>query len=183
MLQTSHSNLLNKKKSLSRCLTSYHAQQKKQESAQQTRNNKTTIMIHNTTQYHYHHQLVTVTITKFTIMKSTTTTTTTTAKPTTTHVIGVCLLSQSASGKHNQEKKPMYLCAPPKFPQNMCLLCLIIIQSCYFDYRMNKSFAYSQRVICVSFTVRVISAYYARKGSRFFILITHKSTRLENLIT
>ena len=30
-------------------------------------------------------------------------------------VIGVSLLSQSTSEKHNQERKPMYLCAPRDF--------------------------------------------------------------------
>ena len=38
------------------------------------------------------------------------------------HVIEVFLLSQSASEKNNQEKKPTNLCASPK----MCLPCLII---------------------------------------------------------
>ena len=35
------------------------------------------------------------------------------------HVIGVRLLSQSASQKHNQEKKPTNLCATRKFLQNV----------------------------------------------------------------
>ena len=33
----------------------------------------------------------------------------------------------------------------------MCLSCLIIIQSCYFDYRICKPYACSRCVICVSF--------------------------------
>ena len=67
------------------------------------------------------------------------------------------------------------------FSKKMCLPCLLIEQSYYFDYRINKPFVCSRCVICVSCSVRVISTYYARKG--FFILITHKSTRLENPIT
>ena len=52
----------------------------------------------------------------------------------------------------------------------MCLPCLIIIQSCYFDYRINKPFTYSRCVICVSCSVHVISAYYVRKGLWAFYL-------------
>ena len=33
----------------------------------------------------------------------------------TDHVIRACVLSQSAPEKHNQEKKPTYLCAPREF--------------------------------------------------------------------
>ena len=62
---------------------------------------------------------------------------------------------------------------------NMCLPCLIIIQSCYCDYRMNKPIACSCCVISVSFAIHVISMYYVRKGlwafMGLFILITHKS--------
>ena len=47
----------------------------------------------------------------------------------------------------------------------MCLPCLIIIQSCYSDYRMNNLFACSRCVICVSCSVHMISTYYVRKGS------------------
>ena len=60
------------------------------------------------------------------------------------HVTGVCLPSQSASKKHNQEKKPTNLCAPRAFLKRMCLPCLIIIHSCYFDYRISKPFACSR---------------------------------------
>ena len=84
-------------------------------------------------------------------------------------VIGVGPLSQSASEKHNQEtKKPTYLCAPREFPQKICLLCLIIIQSCYCDYQINKTFACSRSLICVSCSVHLISTYYVRKGSWAF---------------
>ena len=54
------------------------------------------------------------------------------------------MLSQSAPKKHNQEKKPTNLCAPWISPKNVS-----IIQSCYFDYRINKLFACSRCVICV----------------------------------
>ena len=49
-----------------------------------------------------------------------------TMKPLMNHVIVVCLPSQSEPEKHNQEKKPTNL-------KQMCLQCLIIIKSCYFD--------------------------------------------------
>ena len=62
------------------------------------------------------------------------------------------LLSQSASEKHSQGKKPTYLCAPREFLKKMCLPCLINIKSCYIGYRINKPFACpnSRYVICVS---------------------------------
>ena len=82
------------------------------------------------------------------------------------HVVGVCLLSQSPPKKtQSRKKKPTYLCAPREFFQQMGGLCLIIIQSSYFDYRINKSFTCSRCVICVSCSVHVISRYYVRKGS------------------
>ena len=36
-------------------------------------------------------------------------------------------------------KNPINLCAPPEFLKQICLPCLIIIQSCYFDCRTNKN--------------------------------------------
>ena len=81
-----------------------------------------------------------------------------------THVIGVCLPSQSASKKHNQ-KAHTPLRTSPWISPKMCLPCLIIIQSCYFDYRINKPFTCSRCVICVSCSVHLISTYYVRKGS------------------
>ena len=56
-------------------------------------------------------------------------------------------LLQSAPEKHNQgktknnknnNKKSTYLCAPREFLKQICRPCLIIIQSCYFDLRINK---------------------------------------------
>ena len=56
-------------------------------------------------------------------------------------------------------------------------------QSCFY-YRINKPFACSRCVICVSRSAHLNSTYYARKGSwAFLILITHKSMRSENPIT
>ena len=53
-----------------------------------------------------------------------------------------------------------------------------------FDYRINKPFTRSRCFISVSCSVHVISTYYMRKVSwDLFILITHKSTRYEHLIT
>ena len=64
------------------------------------------------------------------------------------HVIEVYLLSQSASEKHNQEKKPTSLCAPREFLKQICRPYLVI-KSCYFENRL-KPFACSRCVICVS---------------------------------
>ena len=44
------------------------------------------------------------------------------------------------------------------------LLCRLL-QSCYFDYRINKLFAYSHCLICVSCSVHVTSTFHERKGS------------------
>ena len=66
---------------------------------------------------------------------------------------------------------------------NFCLPCLIIIQSCYFDYRINRL----SHVLAAWSAFRALFTWsrpYERKGSwAFFILITHKSTRSENPIT
>ena len=45
--------------------------------------------------------------------------------------------------KYNQEKKPTNLCALREFLKK-CLPCLIIIQSCYCDYRIYKTFTCSR---------------------------------------
>ena len=80
-----------------------------------------------------------------------------------------------------REIKPTNLCAPREFLKK-CLSCLIIVQSCYFDYRINKHFRCSR---CVIF--RALFTWSQRttraKDHRLFILITHKSTRSENPIT
>ena len=41
----------------------------------------------------------------------------------------------------------------------------IIIQSCYFDYRINQAFTCSGYVISILCSVLLMSTYYARKGS------------------
>ena len=65
------------------------------------------------------------------------------------HVIGVCSPSQSASQKAKpRQKRPSTFAHLVNFCK-MCLPCLIIMQSCSFDHRINKLFAYSRCVICV----------------------------------
>ena len=91
------------------------------------------------------------------------------------HVIGVCLLSQSEPEKHNKGKKGPHTFAHLK---QMCRPCLIIIQSCYFDCRINKPFAYSRCLVCISCSVHVISlATCAKDHVLFFIFIQVKEVR------
>ena len=60
-----------------------------------------------------------------------------------------------------KKKWPTDLCTPLEFLKKMCLPCLIIIQSFYFDYRINKNFKYSHCVICFSCSVhRLFNLYY-----------------------
>ena len=69
--------------------------------------------------------------------------------------------------KAQSRKKKAHI--PPEY--KMCTVCcLTIIQSCYFDYRINKPFACSRCVICVLCSVHVISTYYVCKGSWAFYL-------------
>ena len=82
------------------------------------------------------------------------------------HVIGVCLPSQSAPKKHIQEKRPL---SHTSFPQN-CLPCLIIVQSCYCDNRINKTFVYSCCVNCILCYVHLISSSYVCNVIGFFNL-------------
>ena len=79
------------------------------------------------------------------------------------HMIGVRLQSQSASKKHNQVKKSPDTFAhfKKKSQKYFGYACLIIIQSCYFDYRANKTF----RMFSLCDLRFLISAYRARKGS------------------
>ena len=58
----------------------------------------------------------------------------------------------------------------PLISPKTCLPCLIIIRSCYFDYRINKPFICSRWVICVSCSVHSISTYYVCQGSWAFYL-------------
>ena len=46
----------------------------------------------------------------------------------------------------------------------MCLPCLVIVQSCYCDYRINKTFLRPRCLICILDSGHFISTYYARKG-------------------
>ena len=52
-------------------------------------------------------------------------------------------------------------------------MCLIIIQSCYFEYRINKPFACSCCVVCVSCSIcsRDLDVLHAQRIIGFFILI------------
>ena len=98
------------------------------------------------------------------------------------HVIRVGLPSQSASEKHNQEKKPTNLCAHWEFLKTMCLPCLRIIQSCYFDYTNLSHVLAAWSAFRALFTWSWRTTR-AKDHLGFFILITHKSTRSENPIT
>ena len=62
-----------------------------------------------------------------------------------------------------KKKKPIYLCTPRQFIPQKCLPHLTIIQSCYFDYRINKAFTCSCCVICISCSVHLILMCYTRK--------------------
>ena len=55
---------------------------------------------------------------------------------------------------------------------NLCA-CLIIMQSCYFDCRINKPFTCSRWVICVSCSVHLTSTYTMRKGSWAFFNLNY----------
>ena len=97
------------------------------------------------------------------------------------HVTGVCLLSQSVPEKHSQEKKPTNLCASREFLQ-LCLPCLLIIQSCYSDYRINNHM-FSLRDLRFVLFSRDLDVLRAQRIIGFFMLITHNSTRSKNAIT
>ena len=58
-----------------------------------------------------------------------------------THVIRVCSPSQSASKMHNQEKRAHKPLRTSWISPKMFLPSLIIMQSCYFYYRINKLFS------------------------------------------
>ena len=75
------------------------------------------------------------------------------------HVTGVCLPNQSAAEKHNQEKSPHSFAHLVNFSKHVSTM------FCYFGYRINKAFACSRCVICVSCSVHFIETYYVRKGS------------------
>ena len=58
---------------------------------------------------------------------------------------------------------------------SMCLPCLIIKNSCYFDSRINKHFTCSRCMIRISCSVHVISMYYMSKGFLFHCNCPHIS--------
>ena len=74
-------------------------------------------------------------------------------------------------------KSPVFFTPLVNFSQ-MCPPCWIIIQSCYFDYKINKPYACSHGMICLPCSVHLRCV---QRIMGFFILITHKSMRLENL--
>ena len=61
-----------------------------------------------------------------------------------------------------KKKSPQTFAHIVNFSKNASFM---FIQSCYCDYRINKTLECSRSVICVSRSVHVISTYYARKGS------------------
>ena len=67
----------------------------------------------------------------------------------------------------------------------MSLPCSIMIQSCYFDFKIDKPFTCSCCVICVPCSLFIWSRHVlrAQRIMGVFILITHKSTKSENLVT
>ena len=64
------------------------------------------------------------------------------------------LHSQSAPERHNQEKKPIYLCAPREFLKQMCQPRFKIIKSCYFD----------NNAVSQSFTVAKSETFWRATG-------------------
>ena len=80
-----------------------------------------------------------------------------------------------------KKQKPTYLYEPREFLKQVYRLCLIVIKYFYFDYRINKPFAYSRSVICVSCSVCSLDldVLCVQRIMGFSILITHKSTRSE----
>ena len=84
--------------------------------------------------------------------------------------------------KSTVKKKPTNLCALREFLKKMCPPCLIIMQSCFFDYRINKPFIimFLLRDLFFVLCSRDLDVPRAQRIIGFFILITHNSTRLEN---
>ena len=75
-------------------------------------------------------------------------------------------ISTSKAKSRKKAHKPLHTSwISPK----MYLPCLIIIESCYFDSRINKPFVYSHYMICISCTVHLIWTYYVCKGSWAFL--------------
>ena len=73
----------------------------------------------------------------------------------TRHMIEVCLHSQSAPEKHNQEKKPTNLCVLREFLEQMCRPCLIVVKSYFYFSQLPAAcsafcalFTWSRRTTC-----------------------------------
>ena len=84
-------------------------------------------------------------------------------------MIWVCLPIQPEQKAQSRKKQPHKPLHSSWISQEMCLPCLITIQSCYFDNR-NKPFTRSRCMICVSCSVHMISTYYMSKGSQAFFI-------------
>ena len=96
------------------------------------------------------------------------------------HVIGVCLSSQSApEKKNNQNKKPTHLCAPHEFLPKKTHL--IIKQYILYFWLFNKQTFHmpSLRDLRFVFCSRDLDVRRAQRIIGFFYL-THKSTRSGN---
>ena len=81
-------------------------------------------------------------------------------------------ISIQKAQSRKEAHKPLCTC--------LCPPCLIIIPSCYFDYRINKTFICSCCFICAAFLSlhdHLISMYYVRKGSWAFYLIKATNQR------
>ena len=97
------------------------------------------------------------------------------------HVIGVCLLNQSASEKQIKKKSPQTFAHFENF-WNMHRSCLIIRKSCYFDYSMNRPFTRSRCVICVSRAAHVIfNVLRAQRIMDFFLSQLPTNQRDQNI--
>ena len=107
------------------------------------------------------------------------------------HTIGVRLLSQSAFDKSTiKRKKAHILLHTPCFSQKICLPCLIIIQSCYFDYRINKPFACSRcdhdhvmfdnHTISFFFTIESTILSHAWSAFRLLFTWSRRTTRAKD---
>ena len=97
----------------------------------------------------------------------------------TTHdVIGVFLFSQSAPVKHNQEINAHKPLRTSRISLRKCVYLVILNQQTYNMFSLlNLHF-----MLCSS-DLGILCMCSAKDSRLFFICITHKSTRLENLFT
>ena len=72
----------------------------------------------------------------------------------------------------------MNLCARREFLKQGCRPCVIVLKSCYIDYRINKPSTCSRCLICVSYSVHVISTYYVRKASWPFLPTNQRGQKI-----